>query len=440
MLRQNRLDHSNFGVHRRADPVAFFGFGGGVHHPLAVGHRDPDFHALSWRDPALRLNVLPRRVIALWSDKGKHVALASVFTDQRGGQPQPPFGLQVSGHPEDRCRQQVHLVIDDEPPVAAVEQFQMAVLALSAAGDHLVCRDGDRSDFLAFSREFADLILGERGARDQLSFPLPGRDDIGDQDQRRRAGFGHCGRTDQRLAGPTWQHHHPGAARPERVRGQPLVIAQLPALLVQADRVRFTIDVAGEILCGPTDLEQQLLDPAAFAGVDDDGVVIDAGAKHRRDLLVAQHFLKHRAVQAHQRQAMGRVLDQLQSSVAGHGVDGVDEQGLRHRVAGVTDQRVDDLLGIMAGGASIPQCQRCDAVGVDMFGCTFQLGERRDGGACSAGQFMVDFQQHRLIGLHYQWSVSQWRRSSSSLRSASSPAVVNGAAPPHRCALHRRRR
>lgn len=69
VLRQNRLDHSNFGVHRRADPVAFFGFGGGVHHPLAVGHRDPDFHALSWRDPALRLNVLPRRVIALWSDK-----------------------------------------------------------------------------------------------------------------------------------------------------------------------------------------------------------------------------------------------------------------------------------------------------------------------------------------------------------------------------------
>ncbi len=36
-------------------------------------------------------------------------------------------------------------------------------------------------------------------------------------------------------------------------------------------------------------------------------------------------------------------------------------------------------------------------------------------------------------------AASQWRRSSSSLRSASSPAVVNGAAPPHRCALHRRR-
>ncbi len=44
------------GTDKRAsgDPVAFFGFGGGVHHPLAVGHRDPDFHALSWRDPALR--------------------------------------------------------------------------------------------------------------------------------------------------------------------------------------------------------------------------------------------------------------------------------------------------------------------------------------------------------------------------------------------------
>ena len=144
------------------------------------------------------------------------------------------------------------------------------------------------------------------------------------------------------------------------------------------------------------------------------------GAEHRRDLLVAQHLLEHRAVQAYQRQAVGWVLDQLQPAVAGHGVDDVDQQRLRHRVAGETDQRVDDLFGVVAGGAGVPQRQRRDAVGVHVFGRAFQLGKRRDGGARRAGQLVVDFEQHRLIGLHDQWSVS------------------HGATPPHRCALHRR--
>ncbi len=101
------------------------------------------------------------------------------------------------------------------------------------------------------------------------------------------------------------------------------------------------------------------------------------------------------------------MFDQLQPAVAGHGVDDVDQQRLRHRVAGETDQRVDHLFGVMAGGAGVPQRQRGDAVGVDVFGCAFQLGERRDGGARRAGQLVVHFEQHRLVGLHDQRSVSQ---------------------------------
>ncbi len=62
-----------------------------------------------------------RRVSALVRQEA-YVALV-VFTDQRGGRPQPPFGLQGQRSSEDRCRQLEYLVIDDEP----VEQFQMAV-------------------------------------------------------------------------------------------------------------------------------------------------------------------------------------------------------------------------------------------------------------------------------------------------------------------------
>ena len=234
------------------------------------------------------------------------------------------------------------------------------------------------------------------------------RHDVGDQDQRRRLRFGHRGRADQRLAGAAGQHHHAGTARPERVGGHLLVVAQLPAVLLQADRVRLAVDVAGEILGRPTDLEQHLLDPAPLAGVHDDGVVVDPGAEHRGDLLVAQHLFEHRAIQAHQRQAVRGVLDQLQPAVARHGVDDVDQQRLRHRVAGEADQGVDHLLGVVAGGAGVPQRQRRDAVGVHVFGCAFELGERRDGGACRAGQLVVDFEQHRLVGLHDQRPVSHF--------------------------------
>jgi hypothetical protein len=185
--------------------------------------------------------------------------------------------------------------------------------------------------------------------------------------------------------------------------------------------MRFAVDVACEILGGPADLEQHLLDPATLAGVHDDGVILDAGAEHGRNLLVAQHLFKHRTVKAHQRQAMYRVLDQLQPTVTGHGVDDVDQQWLGHRVAGETDQRIDDLFGVMTGSACVPQRQRGNAVGVDVLGRALQLGERRDGGARRTGLLVVNFEQHGFIGLHYQRSVRHWGRSSSSLRLALSP-------------------
>ena len=169
-----------------------------------------------------------------------------------------------------------------------------------------------------------------------------------------------------------------------------------------------TVHIPGEILCGPTDLEQHLLDAAALTVVHLDGVVVDARTEHRCDLLVSQHFLEHCAVQADQRQAVHRRLDQLQTPVARHGVDDVDEQRLRHRVPRERHQRVDDLLCVVTGGAGVPQRQRGDPVGVDVLGRTFEFGERGDRGSRRAGLLMVDFEQHGLIGLHDQGSVGHF--------------------------------
>ena len=120
-----RADHRQLRAGGRGDPVALLGLGDRVRHPLRVGQRDPDLDALGRRDPALRLDVLPRRVVALRADQGEDVALAAVLADQRRGQAEPAAGLQVGGEPEDRRGQQVHLVVDDQAPVAGAEQVEV---------------------------------------------------------------------------------------------------------------------------------------------------------------------------------------------------------------------------------------------------------------------------------------------------------------------------
>ena len=178
--------------------------------------------------------------------------------------------------------------------------------------------------------------------------------------------------------------------------------------------MRLAVDVTGQILGGPADFQQHLLDPAALAGVDDDGVRIEARTQHRGDLLVTQNLFEHGAVQAHQGQAVGGILDQLQSTVAGHRVDDVDQKRLRHRVAREADQGVDDLLGVVAGRPGVPQCQRGDPVGVHMFRGALELGEWCDRGAGGVGSLVIDLQQNRLVGLHDQRAVGHVRHYPSS--------------------------
>ena len=182
-------DHRQLGPGGGREPVALLGLGRRVGHPLGVGQRDPHLGAVGRRDPALRLDVLPRRVVALRADQREHVALAAVLADQRRGQAEPAAGLQVGGEPEDRRRQQVHLVVDDQAPVAGVEQLEVREHAAAPGRHHLVGGDGDRADLLALAGVLADLLLGERGAGDQLALPLPAGDGVGDQDQRGRPGL-----------------------------------------------------------------------------------------------------------------------------------------------------------------------------------------------------------------------------------------------------------
>ena len=215
----------------------------------------------------------------------------------------------------------------------------------------------------------ADLVLGERGARDQLALPLPSGDGVGHQDQRggraprpwRRRRPASCPRRRE--------HDDAGAAGPEVVHGLLLVVAQRPALLVQLDRVGLAVDVAGEVLGGPADLEQRLLEPAALGR---DGRR-PCRCRCARRAAAAIFFWRSTSSSTarssdDQNQPVDRVLDQLQPAVPVHRVGDVDEQRVRHRVAGVTHQRVDDLLGVVPGCSGVPQPERGQAVGVHVLG------------------------------------------------------------------------
>ena len=196
-------------------PVAHVRLGQSAGHPLAVVECDAYLHAVRRGDVALVLQFLPRRVVAFGADEAEDVVLVTVLPHQGRRQSQPSSRLQICRHAEHRCRQQVHLVVDDESPVAGLEELQVGVHAVPLGRDDLIRCDGDRAHFLAGPGVLADLVGGEGGAPHQLVLPLSGRDGVGHQDERRAASPCHRSSSHDRLASSTGQHDDAGPATEE---------------------------------------------------------------------------------------------------------------------------------------------------------------------------------------------------------------------------------
>ena len=137
-----------FSLRCGAQPVLVSVLGHRVGHALVPGQVHPDLHAIGGGNVALGFDVLPGSVVAFGADKAEDLALATVFTDQGGGQAESPPGLQVGSHAEDRGGQQVDFVIDDQSPVMAVDKFKMGVQPAAFGGEHLVGGNGDGPDLL----------------------------------------------------------------------------------------------------------------------------------------------------------------------------------------------------------------------------------------------------------------------------------------------------
>ena len=264
---------------------------------------------------------------------------------------------------------------------------------------HLIGGNGDRTDLLLGARVLTDLLRGQRGALDQLITPLSGRDGVGDQDQRGRLRLGHGGRTDDGLACATGQDDHAGTAVEEGLGGLLLVGPQVPTRLIQLDRVGLTVDVAGQILGRPAELEQHLLEGTALGRVDHHGVVVDLGAEQTLDLGALHHLGQHGTIGADQHQSVAGLLLDPQPAVAIHRVGHVDQQRGRHRITAVAQQDVDHLLGVVTGRAGVPEAERSQPIGVDVLRRPLELGERRDGDPARVRVGMVDLEQQTPVGL-----------------------------------------
>ena len=185
-----------------------------------------------------------------------------------------------------------------------------------------------------------------------------------------------------------------------------LVLPQFPALLPQRDRVLFTVDIAREILRGPPDRQQRLLEPAAFAGVHHDGVLVDLRTQHPGCLLVPLNLGENSPIMADQHQPVRRVVVQFQAPVSADGVGHVEQQRGTDRESGEPHQGVDDRFRVVSGGARVPQPQLREPVGVHVLGGSLEFCEHGDLTPALLRLRVIDLQKQRVIALHDQWAVS----------------------------------
>ena len=288
----------------------------------------------------------------------------------------------------------------------SIEHVGIGTHATLGPGEHLIGGDGDWTDLLGVARILADLIVGQVGLGQQLAAPLMCRADRGHDDQRVGAGGGNGCQSDDCLARTAGQRQHAVAA---------LIVALGPPgrQRIRLVRAKFggelgplqagTPFVSGLIGGRPTKPDQRLLEHAAVACAHREPVAVQTVAQQLGHLLVAADLLEQCRFGRGEGKGGGVVVThQPEPPVATHLIVHLGQHRRCHRILRQVGDRGGHIARTQPGHRGVPQRQRGDAVGVDVFGCLLQLGKPGQLGAGLLEARRGDLGEHGQVALHDQ--------------------------------------
>ncbi len=204
----------------------------------------------------------------------------------------------------------MNFVVDDEAPIALVEQLEVRELLglLVAVGEDLIGGERHRADVLRVAGVLGDLVLGEVGLVEDFAVPLLDGGDAGGQHQRGALHHGHRRDADDGLAGPAGQDDDAAAAANvaagiKDVGRFALIIAHdegqpAPRHLAQVNRQSRAFGVAGQVFRGIADRDQRLLQHTAKGRIDEEAVPVEPLPKVSTHLRLPGQFFEQSGVVA----------------------------------------------------------------------------------------------------------------------------------------------
>src|SRR5262249_45119434 len=105
-----------------SDAEFFAREGRSVGHAHITGQSAAHLSAGCLSYPASSFQVTPGHIVLLWPNQTKDIAFPSILTHEGGGESQPTPRLDLGSDPKHRRRQQMYFIVDDQAPVALVEQ------------------------------------------------------------------------------------------------------------------------------------------------------------------------------------------------------------------------------------------------------------------------------------------------------------------------------
>ena len=181
---------------------------------------------------------------------------------------------------------------------------------------------------------------------------------------------------------------------------QPEHLARRPAGRQQLDEQPGALDIAGQILGRIADIHQRLLDVAPHGGIDPHSAGIYLFEDKLFDFALPADLQHEQGVVSGQKQGTGGVFVQFEPAEAADVIPHIGLNIAGHIVFAILRQVGEDGLRGQAAGGRVPEGERRQPIGVDVFGAFLELGEARQCVARFAVEWIVNFEQHRPVALN----------------------------------------